>query len=286
VSPRGRPLLAPALALGLACAGPAQGEAPSRGAAAARVEQGLALVARDDGASVQRAAELFQEALREDPTLYQARAHRAFLDLLVAGAKRDEASRLAPAEGDPLMQSGRDLRERALDELRPLVREHGHDPAVVRALAVYYGLDGNGPQTAKLVAQARARGSEPWIDFAELAADLRNGDPEAAVTRLAAFASSHPGLLRARMMLARAQLDRSLTEDALRTLDELLAANPRHEQALRLKAHVLSPPPARRVTVPVLQEAPPPQRPGHLPRKRNGAPAAPSIDPPASPAER
>ncbi len=232
-------------------------------------EQGLALFARDDGASMERTVELLDEALRVDARLHQARADRALVELLVAAARRDEAARLASGEG--LMQIGRDLRERALEELRPLVREHAGDLAVVRALAVYYGLEGSGAQTAKLVERARAaRSSDPWLDFAELAADLR-GSPDTAVTRLAAFAASHPELLRARMMLARAQLDLSRRDDALATLDQLLAANPDHDGAQQLKATILSPPPARVAVVPVPGDAPPPQPPGNLPRKRSGA---------------
>jgi predicted Zn-dependent protease len=247
----------------------------------ARLEaEGLALVARDDRASLDAAEQLMRAALRADPGFHQARADLALVELLLAAARRDEASRLASPEGDELMRSGRDLRERALDELRPLVRKHRRDPSVLRALAVYYGLDGDAPQAAKVIAEARAAGSDPWVDLAELASDLRSGGTE-AVTRLGAFVSSHPGLLRARMMLARALLDRSRQDDSLRALDDLLAANPNHEHALRLKASILSPPPARLATVPLPSAAPPPQRPGYLPRKRasGGAPRQRQVSP-------
>ncbi len=238
--------------------------------AVARREEALKLAARDDTAGLDRAAELLAEASRLDPRSYQARADRALVELLAASARRDEAARLA--SGDALMQTGRDLRERALEELRPLVREHAGDPAVLRALAVYYGLEGNAEQTERLLERARAAGgSDPWLDFAELAASLRGSSPEKAVAPLAAFAASNPGLLRARMMLALAQLDLSRTDDAIATLDDLLAACPDHDGALKLRARILSPPPARVVVIPAPLSAPPPQLPGNLPRKRSSA---------------
>ncbi len=259
------------VAVALLAVAPAAGAAagPSLPSAAERLRQeGLALAARDDTASQERAAEQLDEASRANPVLYQARADRALVELLAAAARREEAVRLS--SGDGLMQSGRALREQALDELRPLVRDHPSDPAVVRALAVYYGLEGNAAQTARLVERARAAGTpDPWIDFAELAAALRNTSPDAAVLRLAAFVTSHPGLLRARMMLARAQLDLSRSDDSLLTLDEILAANPDHDLAQQLKARILSPPPARVTVVPLLRDGPPPRPPGYLPHKRS-----------------
>jgi hypothetical protein len=229
-------------------------------------EEAVALAARDDAASLGRALDLLGEAARAEPRFYQARADRTLIEFLQAAARRDEATRLQ--SGDELMRSGRELRERGLEELRPLVREHAADPAVARALAVYYGLDGNGEQAAELVGRARASGgADPWLDFAELAARARTAGPGAAVPMLQDFADAHPGLLRARMMLARAQLDLSRIEDSLATVDALLAENPEHDSAKRLKAAILSPPPARLIVLPAPVDAPPPQRPGYLPRK-------------------
>jgi predicted Zn-dependent protease len=264
-------LLALLVFLALACATAKSAGPSSDHAAAARLQaQGLAVAARDDAASLERALGLLDEASRVEPGLYQARADRALVALLVAAARREEAVRLA--SGDALMQSGRDLRERALDELRPLVREHAGDPAVVRALAVYYGLDGDATQTARLVERARSEGNQdPWIDFAEEAAAVRNASPDAVVPRLAAFAASHPEVLRARVMLARTQLDLSRTDDALLTLDEILAANPGHDVAQELKALTLSPPPASVTVVPpVPQDGPTPHPTGYLPHRRSG----------------
>ncbi len=255
--------------LALAPAGGASVGAPSPSTPASLREEALALVARDDTSSLERAIELLDEASRLDRRSYQSQADRALAELLDAAARR-EAGRLTSNEA--VMASGRDLRERALEELRPLVREHAGELAVVRALAVYCGLEGDAAQTTRLVGPARAAGSsDPWLDFAEVAAGLKDPDREALVARLAAFAQSHPRLLRARMMLARLQLDLQRADDALATLDEILAANPDHDRARQLKARILSPPAAHVAAVPVPAGAPPPQAPGNLPRKRSGA---------------
>jgi len=256
-----------ALALAPILAGcPRTAPAPVPGAASLR-EEGLALARRDASASLDRADQVLEEAARLDPRLHAARADRALVLLLVAAARRDEAARLQ--DGDALAVSARALREQALDALRPLVREHPLDPAVARALAVYYGLDGRAAESAELAARARAAGGpDPWADLAELAGGLEGARPETAIPRLAAFSASHPGLLRARMMQARLQLDAGQTDGALATLDEVLAANPDHDRARDLKASLLAPPAARMVVVPAPPDAPPTRAWGTLPRKQ------------------
>lgn len=57
------------------------------------------------------------------------------------------------------------------------------------------------------------------------------------------------------------------TEEALATLDALLAANPDHDAAKALKAELLAQGPVK-IEVPVVPAGvPPPSSPGHLPRK-------------------
>ena len=236
--------------------------------AAAAAAEGLALVPRDDATSLDRALELFDAALRADPKLYPARADRALAELLVAAARRDEGVR---AGDRALLESGRALRERALDELRPLVRAHAQDLCVVRALAVYYGLEGDVAQVAKVAARAGPRGRDDWIEFAEIVARVRSGSRADAVPQLRAFAAAHPQLVRARVMLALAQVDDGRVADGLATLDDVLSVNSSHELALREKARLLAPPPPRAAVARPLHEPPPPQRPGYLPRKRGGA---------------
>jgi hypothetical protein len=233
--------------------------------------EALRLVLRDDAASLARALELLDAAIAAAPGLVQARADRALIELLDAAARRDEAAVTEPT--DAARRGWRELRERALDRLRPLVHLQPEDPAVMRALAVYYGLDGNVAHVARLVERARSSPPDPWMDFAELVAALPGTSADARVGRLGAFAATHPRLLRAGMMLARAQRELGLPEQTLATLDELLTANPDHELAGALKAQLLSAPPGRVTIVPVPQDAPPPQLPGLLPRKSSGGAA-------------
>ncbi|HEY6106920.1 MAG TPA: tetratricopeptide repeat protein, partial [Anaeromyxobacteraceae bacterium] len=88
-----------------------------------------------------------------------------------------------------------------------------------------------------------------------------------AVTRLAPLAAAHPDLLRARMLLARAQADLGRTEAAVTTLDGVLEANAGHERARGMKERLLEPPPVQPLRPEVPPRAPPPGQPGSLPRK-------------------
>jgi len=152
---------------------------------------------------------------------------------------------------------------------------------VERALAVYYALDGNAEQSARFVRNARLKQSDPWVDLAEGAVDVTAADApatrERAVARLGSLVVAHPDLLRARMLLARAQTDLGRTDAAVAALDGVVAANPDHERARRLKAELLTPPApeaapaaappaaAPRAAAPV--KAPPPRKAGKLSRR-------------------
>jgi Flp pilus assembly protein TadD len=151
------------------------------------------------------------------------------------------------------------------------VRAHPADPAVVRALAVYYGLDGDLAEAARLVARARVSGApDPWIDFAEMAAQAGAAGRAGSLPILTALVAAHPELVRPRMMLARTLFDLGRAEEALAALDDLLALSPEHDRAKRLKAAILSPPPAQVDFVPAPADAPPPRPTGLLPRKPKG----------------
>jgi hypothetical protein len=270
-------------------------------------DEGLALLVRDDDASLGDAAARFAEASRIDPKLLGARADRALARILLAAGLRDDAAslearfksleaerlrleaerpaaweqraaeaveRMKPLKADlePLYEKARALQEEAYADLRGLAREHAGDPAVERALAVYYAFDGNAEQSGKLVRNARAaRQADAWIDLAEGAVDALGANArnkrEQALARLGPLSAAHPEILRARMLLAAAEVDLGRREAAVTTLDSVLAANPGHDRALRRKAELLAPPAALPVVAAVPQRAPPPGRPGTLPRK-------------------
>ena len=226
----------------------------------------LALAALGDPASLERAVALVPEPLRADPEFRAAAANRALARLLAAASMR-EVSAASPGGAEGL-RAARAMREEALDELRALVRAHPDDPAVVRALAVYLGLGGGIDELERVAREARrSEAVVPWIDFAEVSAAARGRPPAEVEVRFAAFVARHPGVLPARMSLVRARLALGRTEEALATLDALLAANPDHDAAKALKAELLAQGPVK-IEVPVVPAlVPPPSRPGHLPRK-------------------
>lgn len=275
-----------------------------------RRQEGLRLLAADDAGSLQRAAEILVEAARLDPGLFQARADRALALTLAAADDRElvagleaearpleaERSRLeaGPAEGGPGGEAGplerlrtleeqiqalrarADLLEReAAGELRA-VAGHRDDPAVVRAVAMRDALAGELEQARRPVDGARAdRLADPWLDMAEAVADLMAPGSEVARERAAArlgpLAAAYPDLLRARMLLARAEADLGRVDAAVAALDAVLEANPAHQKAWEAKARLLQPPPVEPLNPRVSQQAPPPGRPGLLPRKQEGA---------------
>ena len=226
----------------------------------------LALAARGDTPSLARAAALVPDPLRADPVFRAAAANRALAGLLAAASLRERSA--TSSGGDEGLRAARTRREEALEELRPLVRAHPEDLAVLRALAVYLGLGGRAEELVAVARRARADGGEdPWIDFAEVSAATRGTASGEAAGLLSGFVSSHAGILPARMSLARAQLAMGDRDRVLSTLDALLAVAPDHEDAQALKAELLAPPPVKMEVPPVPQGAPPPTPPGYLPRK-------------------
>lgn len=275
-------------------------------AAKARWLEGLQILERDDDRSLEEAARLMGKAAALDPRLFQARADRALALTLLAADERErvaqteaalhelEAERSGPetegAEGwrerqaqligrmKPLQGEIATIRARvaqitaeASTELEALGRMQGGDPSVARALAVHHAFAGEREQASRVINEARAAGlSDPWLDLAEGASDLAAGSEPArrqAVARLAALAAAHPGLLRASMLLARAEADLGDTGAAVAGLDRVLAANPGHDLARRTKERLLRPPPADSPRPPVPLEASPPGPEGPLPRK-------------------
>lgn len=274
-------------------------------AAQARWLEGLQILERDDDRSLEEAARLMGKAAALDPRLFQARADRALALTLLAADERERASgteaglreleaersgiETEGAEGwrerqaqlvarmKPLQDEIATVRARvaqitaeASTELEDLGRLHGGDPSVARALAVYHAFAGDREQASRVIGAARAAGlSDPWLDLAEGANGLDAGFEPArrqAVARLAALVKAHPGLLRADMLLARAEEDLGDTDAAVAALDRVLAANPGHDLARGTKERLLSPPRAE-LQPRVPAEAPPPGPEGSLPGK-------------------
>lgn len=228
----------------------------------------LALASTGDPGRLARASTLIPESLREDPAFRGARAASALARLVEAAELRERSA--ASPDGEPGLRRARLVREEALEELRVLLAEAPDDPDVLRALAVYYGLDGRAEEAALLGARVPggATGDDAWVAFALVAAAARGRPPAEAEPLLLAFIASRPGIHPPRLSLARARLARGDGDGALEALDALLQLDPDHGAAQEMKASLLAPPPVERVVPAAPTAAPPPSPPGLLPRKK------------------
>jgi hypothetical protein len=277
--------------------------------------EALALVALDDSASLEEAVSRLTAVVNKRPKLRAAAADRA-LALVIraagvaeeaealsarAAAARDErerarreqgpgwqdAERAASAEASALEPEVRAREEKtraissgARDQLGILQAEAGETPEVLRALALLHALSGERDRLHREVRVAREKGlRDPWIDLADGWGDARDPDRaarERALVKLGAVAAARPDLVRGRYLLARAQLSLGRKAEALGTVDGVLAANPKHEGAKRIKEE-LNAPPSQPPPAPVQASAPTaPVKPAPQPRKSvsQQAPAA------------
>jgi hypothetical protein len=285
--------------------------------------EAVARIDQDDAGSLARAVELCGALLERTPGAPGARADRGLARLLLAAARREElepaTDRLAAAAAErdrlareqppgfedaeralameaarieadvaPRRKEAEALEAQGLEELEAVSRGPGGEAAAARGLAVHFALAGDREQTVRWAAVARGAAPDAWADLAEAWLDVRQDGAgrDRAMPRLAALVAAHPELVRARLLLARAQAAAGRREESVATLTGLLAANPRHERAQRLKAQVTAaiaaPPPPR--------PAPPAPAPTVTwPRKVAPAPppapaqaaAAPPVQPPA-----
>jgi predicted Zn-dependent protease len=188
------------------------------------------------------------------------------LDRLVRAGSMREAAAASP-DGAEGLRAARAEQEAALEELRPLVRAWPDDPGLLRALAVYYGLDGRPEEVSRIAAHTAPGPADPWLAYAALAAGLRGRPATEAEPLLSGFVATHPGLPPPRLSLARARLALGDRDGALQALDDLLALDPDHRAAQDLKAALLAPPPVQPFAPQVPAAAPRATAPGRLPRK-------------------
>ena len=290
--------------------------------------EAAARLAQDDTASLARAVELADAALAREPGQVGALADRALARVLSSAARveelepatervesvRREQERLqreqqpgweeaekaageevARLEADlaPRRKEAEALAAQGLADLEALARAPAGEAAAARGLAVAFALAGDGGQVARYAGLARAAGPDPWADLAEAWLDLRQNPAarDQAVQRLQQLITAHPELIRARYLLARAQAAAGRREEAEATLAGLLAANPRHERAQRLKGTLsvpagalpAAPPPV--AAAPATAPAPPPARPAEVRRPAPAPPApiaTPAVEVPAA----
>jgi hypothetical protein len=252
------------------------------------------LVARDDRASLELAA----SRAASDPS-GEARALQALALLWLASDARDEAAplllRVRALEVELLREEharapGWDLRrgeiasrigqarreasaiqesERRLLAAADAAATEAHgagatEMAILRARAVRQALLGDAALVATVRKAALLDASDPWVEMALGVAAGERGNPD--VRGLRSVAMRHPGLLRARVLLARTLQGSGREGEALRILDEILAENGDHENAKARKAEILAPPRAAVSRVNLAGTAPPERPAGYLPR--------------------
>jgi predicted Zn finger-like uncharacterized protein len=283
-------------------------------APAARREA-LSLVARDDAASLDEAiARLDAVASSAEPA---ASAERALAHLMRAGILLDEREALAgrrtllvseaerlrreqpegwedaegaaadearelDAQARALEEQARMLGASALEALRAVQAEVGDTLHVARGIAAYHALGGDRVRAEQAIRTARDQATpDPWLDLVQGTLDAGAADRdlrERAAVQLAALASAHPELLRGRYLLARAQASLGRRAEALVSLERVLADNPRHAGAARLRddlAEIPEPSQAGEgeaqapavVPSPTRLEARPAEKPSATPRK-------------------
>jgi predicted Zn finger-like uncharacterized protein len=277
--------------------------------------EALALVARDDAASLDEAIARLDEAVGRPAARRGAVADRALAQVIRAAVVVEDGEALAARRAALLSERERLLREqpegwedaeraaadgaRALDSqarvleeqarvlgasafeaLRVLQAEVGDAPDVLRGVAAYHAIGGDRVRAETAIRTARDRAaSDPWLDLVEGWVGAGAADPsvrERALAQLGTLATAHPGLLRGRYLLARAQASLGRRTDALATLERLLADNPRHAGATRLRDDLAATPEPTRVEEaappaadarPVSPEARPAGKPLAAPRK-------------------
>jgi hypothetical protein len=296
------------------------------GAERARAEA-VGLLARDDGASLDQAVARLGAVVNKRPKLRAAAADRALALVVRAAwtaeeaealsarvaelrdqrerARREqgpgwqEAERTASVEASRLEpeirvreEKTRALSSGARDQLNILQSEVGETPEVLRALALLHALSGERDRLHREVRVAREAGQrDAWIDLADAWGDARDPDRaarERSLVKLGALAAARPDLLRGRFLLARAELSLGRKAEALAAAEGVLAANPVHEGAKRLRDELATratPAPAAPQATAVSPQAPaPPENPEPRRRKRVSHPVPePSATAPESP---
>lgn len=238
------------------------------------LDRAMALVARDDLASAEEAVTRLTALVTQRPKLAVAAADRALALVVRAATTGEDAealtARLADlrearerarreqrpgwqdAERDAVSAAARlepELRARedqaralssgARDQLAAVEAEAGDTIEVVRARALLHALTGERDRLRRDLHVARdQRMRDPWLELADAWGDARDPEHaarERAVAKLGALAAARPALLRGRYLLARVQLSLGRRPEALAIAEGVLAANPAHEGARRIR---------------------------------------------------
>lgn len=240
----------------------------------------LELALADDVKSLEEAAAALQRIVDSTPEAHEARADRALVELLLAGALSE------PEAKGPRRERARALATSASATLDDLARANLARPQVARARAIAGALSASGPEVKRLATAARAElPGDVFVTMAEHGVDVRAADRSArdrALDELELLLGRRPELVRARYLLAKGRALAGRPNEALAAAEDVLRRNPRHEGALGLREAMTRPPATAPIAPPGAGPAPapdlaaaaeaPPQpvrteKPGLLPRK-------------------
>ncbi|HYD51189.1 MAG TPA: hypothetical protein VEA99_01130, partial [Gemmatimonadaceae bacterium] len=229
----------------------------------------IALALADDVRSLEEAAAALQRAVVTAPEPAAARADRALVELLLAGALTEPDARGERRE------RAKKLAASASATLDELARANTARPEVARARAVAASLGASRAELKRLATAALAElPDDPLVALAEHAADVRSTDRSArerALGELRLVIARRPELVRARYLLAKGLALAGRHKEALAAAEELLRRNPRHEGAAGLRETVTRPP----ATAPIAPPAAP--APDAASPERDGAAPAPDV---------
>jgi tetratricopeptide (TPR) repeat protein len=240
----------------------------------AKVEAARRKLLLDDAQSLAQAIQLYREAARLAPGEAQVEADVAYATLLLSEVHRDQAERLDALARDKTEQVTRlqaampdgweaktaalvdevghiaDRRrphasqsEKLLGEARSAARaaaaEDADDPAVLRALALYFAV--TDPEKGReFLEKAQARSRDALTTYVRAAATLAGGrtrdKQDRALAALAEVQQAEPAMLRAQYDGAAIAFERHQYGPAREALERVLKANPNHERAKLLLA--------------------------------------------------
>ncbi len=260
--------------------------------------EAMALIAQDDAASLGRATDLLDAIQQGDRPSSGAAGERGLARALLAAALADEVEPLAERQAAAAAEKARLEREQppgfedalralameatraevelaprrkklealvahAADELKALGADPRGAREAARGQAILAVLAEDAGEVERAVTLLRKPGQDPWADLAELWLAVRQDGAarDRAIPGLVTLAATHPELIRARFVLARALLVAGRREEAISVVARLLSANPHHERAQRLRTQLAVKPPP-----PPPPVAPEPPRPAWTPR--------------------
>jgi hypothetical protein len=187
--------------------------------------------------------------------------------------RRDELRTRLEAAGaevkDPRERAARFLRE--ADAALAVARAGTEAPPawLARAGAISAVLHGDAAALGA-IPPGKPEAPDAWVEMARAEGALAGLGSTDGVA-LARVASASPGLVRAKLLLARLRHASGAEADAVRLVDEVLALQPENEQAKAWKAAFLAPPAASVTRVEVAGAAPPVLPSGYLPRRKGRA---------------